>query len=167
MHGAKRSAEPLIEYGKIDAVIESYLGKKSALIAILQGIENMYNYLPAWALRHISEKLKVPMTQVYGVASFYDAFHLTPRGKNLVRVCLGTACYLRGGNRVLEALERELGIKDGETTPDLAFSIQSVRCLGACALAPVMIIGEHYFDQVTPIKVKSILRQVGKENAKD
>jgi NADH-quinone oxidoreductase E subunit len=148
------------EYSKVDKIIKSYACEKSALIAILQEIENSYGYLPAWALRHVSEKLNVPMIQVYGVASFYDAFHLTPRGKHLIRVCLGTACYLRGSARVLEALEKELGIKDGETTPDLTFSLQSVRCLGACALAPVMVSGERYFDKMTPTKVHSVLKRV-------
>lgn len=148
------------EYSKIDAIIKKYSFIKSALIAILQDIENLYNYLPAWALKYVSKKLGIPLIQVYGVASFYDAFHLAPRGKHLIRVCLGTACYLKGAPRVLEAVERELGIKDGETTPDRKFSIQSVRCLGACALAPVMILDERYFDKMTPTKVKGILRQV-------
>jgi NADH-quinone oxidoreductase subunit E len=160
-------AEGVPEYGKVDKFIESYSCQKSALIMVLQEIENLYGYLPAWALRYVSEKLDVPMIQVYGVASFYDAFRLTPQGKHLIRVCLGTACYLRGSARVLEALERELDIKDGETTPDLEFSLQSVRCLGACALAPVMIIDERYFDKITPTKVSRVLRQVQGKNEKD
>jgi len=125
---------------------------------ILQETENLFGYLPAWTLKHVSKKLGVPVTQVYGVASFYDAFHLTPRGKNLVRVCLGTACYLRGSPRVLEAVEKDLRIRDGETTPDRAFSLQSVHCVGACALAPVMVVGERYFDKMTPTKVRSALK---------
>ena len=153
-------AESLLEHSKVDKIIKSYSCEKSALIAILQEIENLYGYLPAWALRYISEKLNVPMILVYGVASFYDAFHLTPRGKHLIRVCLGTACYLRGSNRVLEAVERELGIKDGETTPDLKFSLQSVHCVGACALAPVIVVGERYFDKTTPTKLRSLLKRV-------
>jgi NADH:ubiquinone oxidoreductase subunit E len=160
-------AESVPEYSKVDRIIEDHSGEKSALIMILQEIEGLYNYLPAWALRYVSEKLDLPMIQVYGVASFYDAFHLTPRGKHLIRVCLGTACYLRGSARVLEAVERELGVKDGETTPDLMFSLQSVRCLGACALAPVMIIGERYYDKLSPTKVGSILKRVRDEDAKD
>ena len=158
--------ENISEHSKVNKFIEGYSHEKSALIAVLQEIENSYGYLPAWTLRQVSEKLEVPLIQVYGVASFYDAFHLTPRGKHLIRVCLGTACYLRGSTRVLEALERELGIKDGETTPDLEFSIQSVRCLGACALAPVMIIDERYFDKMTPTKIKSVLKRVQERNEK-
>lgn len=156
------NGERTVELDKVDAIILDFSNEKSALIAILQEIENMYGYLPAWTLRHVSEKLEVPLIQVYGVASFYDAFHLTPRGKHLIRVCLGTACYLRGSARILEALESELCIKDGETTPDLKFSIQSVRCLGACALAPVMVADEHYFDKMTPTKVHSALKRVRK-----
>jgi len=155
------------ERSKVDKIIASHSCEKSALIAILQEIEELYGYLPAWTLKHVSEKLNVPLIQVYGVASFYDAFHLTPRGKHLIRVCLGTACYLRGSSRVLEALEKELCIKDGETTPDLEFSLQSVRCLGACALAPVIVIGERYFDKMTPMKVHSVLKRVLRKNEKD
>ena len=160
-------AESAPEYSKVDKIIKNYSCEESALIAILQEIQDLYGYLPAWALRRVSEKLNVPMIQVYGVASFYDAFHLTPRGKHLIHVCLGTACYLRGSARVLEALERELGIRDGETTPDLEFSLQSVRCLGACALAPVMIVGERYFDKMTTTKVRSMLKRVQGKNEKD
>ncbi len=150
----------------VNKIIQSHSQEKSALIAVLQEVENQYGYLPAWALEQVSEKLEVPLIQVYGVASFYDAFHLKPRGKHLIRVCLGTACYLRGANRVLEALERELGIKDGETTHDMEYTIQSVRCLGACALAPVMVIDERYFDKVTPTKIKNVLKRVQKKSEK-
>ncbi len=160
-------AESAPEYSKVDKIINRYSFDGSALIAILQEIEDLYGYLPAWVLRHVSEKLNVPLTQVYGVASFYDAFHLAPRGKHLIRVCLGTACYLRGSSRVLEALERELGIKDGDTTPDLEFTVQSVRCLGACALAPVMVVGERYLDKMTPKKIRSWLERVQGKNEKD
>lgn len=153
-------AYDLSEYSKIDNIIKNHSWEESALISILHEIENLYNYLPAWALRHISEKLNIPMIQVYGVASFYDAFHLKPRGKHLIRVCKGTACYLRGATQVSEALEKELGIKEGETTPDQKFSLQSVRCVGACALAPVVLIGERYFDKASPTKIRSVLKKV-------
>lgn len=156
--------ESTFEHHKVDKIIESFSQSKSALIAVLQQIEGLYGYLPAWTLKQVSEKLEVPLTQVYGVASFYDAFHLEPRGKHLIRVCLGTACYLRGSNRVLEALERELGIKDGETTPDQEFSIQSVRCVGACALAPVLTIDERYFDKTNPSKIHKVLKLVQDKN---
>jgi len=150
--------ETASDYKKVSEIIRSHSYEKSALIMILQETENLFGYLPAWALMHVSKELGVPVTQVYGVASFYDAFHLTPRGKNLVRVCLGTACYLRGSPRVLDAVEKELRIRDGETTLDRTFSLQSVHCVGACALAPVMVVGERYFDKMSPTKVRSALK---------
>ena len=153
-------SEDLSEYSKIDNIMKNHSWEESALISILHEIEDLYNYLPDWALRHISEKLNIPMIQVYGVASFYDAFHLKPRGKHLIRVCKGTACYLRGATQVFEALERELGIKEGETTRDQRFSLQSVHCLGVCALAPVVLIGERYFDKTSPTKLRSVLKKV-------
>lgn len=155
------------EYNKIDTILKKHPNEKSSLIAVLQDIENKYKYLPSWTLRYVSKKLEVPLIQVFGVASFYDAFHLTPQGKHLIRVCLGTACYLKGSNRVLEALENELGVKDGQTTSDLEYTIQSVRCLGACALAPVMIIDDHYYDKMTPLKVAHVLKQVKSNHEED
>ena len=155
--------DDFFEYSKIDNIMKNHSWEESALISILHEIENLYNYLPDWALRHISEKLNIPMIQVYGVASFYDAFHLKPRGKNLIRVCKGTACYLRGATQVFEALERELGIKEGETTRDQKFTLQSVHCVGACALAPVVVIGERYFDKTSPTKLRSVLKRVQKK----
>jgi NADH-quinone oxidoreductase subunit E len=164
---AQPLAERTPEYDRVDQIVKHNDCKRSALIPILQEIESVYNYLPSWALRRVSEKLGVPLIQVCGVASFYDAFHLTPQGEHLVRVCLGTACYLKGGPRILESVEKELGIKDGETTPDLKFSVQSVHCLGACALAPVMVMDQQYFDKMMPMKVNKILKQVKSRSGKD
>ena len=156
-------SENINEHDKIDKIMKNHSWAETALISILHEIENLYNYLPAWALRHVSEKLNIPMIQVYGVASFYDAFHLKPRGKHLIRVCKGTACYLRGATQVFEALERELRIKEGETTLDKKFTLQSVHCVGACALAPVVVIDERYFDKTSPTKIRSVLKRGGKE----
>ena len=152
-------AESVPQYSKIDKIIESYSCEELALIAILQEIENLYGYLPAWALRHVSEKLSVPMTQVYGVASFYKAFHLTPRGKNLIRVCLGTACHVRGGQRVIEELERKLNMEVGETAKDLSFTLERVNCLGCCALGPIVMIDENYYGHMSPAKVGSLIKR--------
>ena len=160
-------SEELSECSKIDNIMKNHSWEESALISVLHEIENLYDYLPAWALRHISEKLNIPMIQVYGVASFYDAFHLKPHGKHLIRVCKGTACYLKGATQVFEALERELGIKEGETTRDQKFSLQTVHCVGACALAPVVVIGERYFDKTSSTKLRSMLKKVQKNNEKD
>jgi len=160
-------SENLSEISKIDNILKNHSWEESALISILHEIENLYNYLPAWALRHASKKLNIPLIQVYGVASFYDAFHLKPRGKYLIRVCKGTACYLKGATQVFEALKRELGIKEGETTRDQKFTLQAVHCVGACALAPVVVIGERYFDKASPTKLRSMLKKVQKNNEKD
>lgn len=159
MDGEKSMEEPVPEYSKIDAILQSHSHEKSALIAILQEIENLHGYLPAWALKYISEKLEVPMIQICGVASFYKAFHLTPRGKHLIRICLGTACHVRGGQRVLEELERKLNIGVGETTKDLEFTLERVNCLGCCALGPIVMVDENYYGPISPAKVSSLLKQ--------
>ncbi|HUS99283.1 MAG TPA: NAD(P)H-dependent oxidoreductase subunit E [Candidatus Thermoplasmatota archaeon] len=160
-------SEDLCECSKIDKILKNHSYEESALISILHEIENLYDYLPTWTLRHTSKKLNIPMIQIYGVASFYDAFHLKPRGKHLIRVCKGTACYLKGATQIVEALERELEIKEGETTRDKKFSLQAVHCVGACALAPVIVIDEHYFDKTSPTKLRSMLKKVQKSNEKD
>ena len=160
-------SESIIEHSKIDKIMKNHSWKETALISILHEIENLYNYLPAWALKYISEKLNTPLIQVYGVASYYDAFHLKPRGNHHIRVCKGTACYLKGATQVFEALERELGIKEGETTRDQIFTLQAVHCVGACALAPVVVIGERYFDKTSPTKLPSMLKKVQKNNETD
>ena len=147
------------EYGRADKIIQSHSCEESALITILQEIQDLYDYLPAWALRYVSEKLDVPLIQVYGVASFYKAFHLTPRGKHLIRVCLGTACHVRGGKRVIEELERKLNITVGETTKDLNFTLERVNCLGCCALGPIVMIDESYYGHMSPAKIGSLIEQ--------
>ena len=157
-------SESIIEHSTIDKIMKKHSCEETALISILHEIENLYNYLPAWALKYISEKLNTPLIQVYGVASYYDAFHLKPRGNHHIRVCKGTACYLRGATQIFEELERELGIKEGETTQDKKFSLQSVHCVGACSLAPVVIIGEQYFDKTSTTKLRSILKKVQRNN---
>jgi len=151
--------ESVPEYSEVNKIVKRYSCEKSALIAILQEIENLYGYLPAWALRHVSKRLDVPMIQVYGVASFYKAFHLTPSGKHLIRVCLGTACHVRGGQRVIEELERKLKIEVGETTKDLNFTLERVNCLGCCALGPIVMIDENYHGHMSSAKVGSLIKQ--------
>ena len=151
--------ESVPEYNEVNKIVKRYSCEKSALIVILQEIENLYGYLPAWALRHVSKRLDVPMIQVYGVASFYKAFHLTPRGKHLIRVCLGTACHVRGGQRVIEELKRKLKIEVGETTKDLNFTLERVNCLGCCALGPIVMIDDDYHGHMSSAKVGSLIKQ--------
>ncbi|MDI6891172.1 MAG: NAD(P)H-dependent oxidoreductase subunit E [Thermodesulfovibrionales bacterium] len=149
--------EMVQELRNVDEIIDKYQCDKSALIQILLEIQDKKHWLPKHALMWISERLKVPMIQILHIASFYKAFSLEPRGEHLVRVCLGTACHVRGGQRVLEVAERVLGIKAGETTHDLKFTLESVNCLGCCALGPVIVVDDEYHGKVAPSKAGDIL----------
>jgi NADH-quinone oxidoreductase subunit E len=142
----------------VGKIIDRHQRKKSALIGILQDIQAEYNYLPKEALLHIGESLDVPLTQIYGIASFYRSFSLKPRGRHIINVCLGTACHVRGAVRILEEMERNLGIESGQTTKDSMFTLETVNCLGACALGPLIVVDEQYYGKMTPSKVKRVLR---------
>jgi NADH:ubiquinone oxidoreductase subunit E len=137
---------------KVDAIIEKYKRDKGFLVSILQDIQAEYNYLPKEALFDVSDILGIPVSQVYGVATFYRAFSLIPRGRHLIQVCLGTACHVRGAPKVLEAMERKLKIKAGETTADKEYTLTTVNCLGACALGPVVVIDQEYHGQMNQSK---------------
>ncbi len=141
----------------IKATLDRYDGDPGMLVSILQDVQAEYNYLPKEALVQVSQGLDVPLTQVYSVASFFKAFSLKPRGKHLINVCLGTACHVRGTVRVLEEIERELGIRSGETTEDLKYTLETVNCVGACALGPIVIIDGKYSGQMKSNKVKPLL----------
>jgi NADH-quinone oxidoreductase subunit E len=141
---------------KVDAIIEKYKRDKGFLVSILQDIQTEYNHLPREALYDVSDNLRIPISQVYGVATFYRAFSLLPRGLHLIQVCLGTACHVRGAPRVLEAIERKLKIKAGETTADNNYTLTSVNCLGACALGPVVVVDQEYHGQMNLSKVDKL-----------
>jgi NADH-quinone oxidoreductase subunit E len=141
---------------KVDAIIEKYKRDKGFLVSILQDIQAEYNYLPKEALFDVSDILGIPVSQVYGVATFYRAFSLIPRGRHLIQVCLGTACHVRGAPKVLEAMERKLKIKAGETTADKEYTLTTVNCLGACALGPVVVIDQEYHGQMNQSKVDKL-----------
>jgi NADH-quinone oxidoreductase subunit E len=128
------------------------------LIPVLQEIQGRYNYLPEELLLRVAEKLGRPLRDVYGVATFYRAFSLTPKGKHIVTVCLGTACHVRGGARIAETLARELGIEPGETTDDMQFTLETVNCLGCCAIGPIVVVDGEYYGTVDNRKALSILR---------
>jgi NADH-quinone oxidoreductase subunit E len=130
---------------------------QGALMPLLQDIQEECGYLPVEALESVSEHLNVPLAHIHGVVSFYAQFSLTPRGKHIVRICMGTACHIRGGGGVLDEIQSCLSIKDKETTEDRLFTLEVVRCLGTCFLAPVMMVGEKYFGALTPSKVRKIL----------
>lgn len=142
---------------RLDDVLEGYLGKPGALIPVLQIAQGLFGYLPESALKRIAERLGKSYSEVAGVVGFYSFFTTVPRGKHLVRVCLGTACYVRGGKQVLEAFRNELGIDVGQTTPDRQFTLEIARCFGACGLAPAIMIDEDVHHRVKPVKTREIL----------
>lgn len=137
--------------------IGEHRGEKGALMPVLHEAQNIYGYLPSEVQTVIAEELGVPLAEVYGVATFYSQFSLMPKGKHKISVCLGTACYVKGSDKVLEAIEHELRISCGECTPDRNFSIDSCRCVGACGLAPVMIVDGEVYGRLKASDVKGIL----------
>lgn len=148
-----------INVSKVDGVIDSFGGDLSQLIGILQDIQSHFNYLPREALVRVSEKLEIPISQVYSVATFFKAFSLKPRGRHQINVCLGTACHVRGGPRILGKLERDLKVEAGGTTEDLRFTLDSVRCLGCCSLGPVVVIDNDTYGRLNQEKVAKLLDQ--------
>jgi NADH-quinone oxidoreductase subunit E len=148
-----------IDTSKVDEVIDSFRGDLSQLIGILQDIQANFNYLPREALVRVSERLEIPISQVFGVATFFKAFSLKPRGRHQINVCLGTACHVRGGARILGKLERDLKIEAGGTTEDLRFTLESVRCLGCCSLGPVVVIDNDTYGRLNQERVTKLLDQ--------
>ena len=140
-------------------------GRKRALIQVLQDVQDRYHWLPPEALVHVAEALGVPLVKVYGVATFYKSFSLSPRGRHVCTVCLGTACHVRGGGAVLEQFERKLGIAAGQTTPDGKYTLERVNCLGACALAPLAVVDGRYYSQMNEAKAEAVLAETAKEDA--
>ena len=147
------------DFTKLQNILADYKGKEGSLIPILQRVQKEYGYISPAVVEYIADDLQLTPSQVYGVITFYAQFKTSPCGKNIIRVCRGTACHVRGSKSVLEAIKRNLGIKEGETTKDFKFTIEIVSCLGACALAPVMIINSTYYGKMTPQKVEEILNQ--------
>lgn len=144
---------------QLQELFEKWRGVKGALIPILQGAQAIYGYLPKEVLLRISRELKLPPSRVFGVATFYAQFHLKPRGRNIVRVCLGTACHVRGGAKIFEELQKILGVKNGETTEDLRYTLETVACLGCCGLSPVIMVNDDTHGRLTPDKLKDIVEK--------
>ncbi len=145
-------------------ILEKYHQKdRSNLIALLQDVQEVYGYLPEKALRDISNHIDIPLSGVYGVATFYNQFRLTPLGKNVIRVCRGTACHVKNSANILTAMETELGIQSGQTTRDKLFTLETVACIGACSIAPVININEEYYGRVTVKEIPRILNKYKKE----
>ena len=142
---------------KMNEIFSHYNGQKEELIPILQETQEQFRYLPIEAMREISKFLRIPESTIYGVCTFYAQFKLTPLGRKIVKICRGTACHVRGGAKILDETEKQLGIKAGETTDDLEWTLETIACFGSCALAPVMVIDKDVYGRVTTKKVKDIL----------
>jgi NADH-quinone oxidoreductase subunit E len=136
------------------------VSRESNLIAVLQRVQARLGYLPAAALRQISRRSHIPLSRIYGVLSFYAQFYTAPRGKHSVRCCRGTACHVRGGKRVIQVAQSILGLGEGETSADMMFSFETVACLGACALAPVVVIDGTYYGKMTPQRIEAVLKRL-------
>jgi NADH:ubiquinone oxidoreductase subunit E len=156
-----------IEVSEIKSLIKAHAIEKKSLIPILQDIQAKYNYLPGIALTTLSETLNIPLIDIIGVATFYRSFSLQPRGEHIITVCLGTACHVRGGPKILEEFEKKLDIEAGETTKDGLFSLETVACLGCCAIGPVVVVDGHYHAQTTIRNVASILKKYKKNEKND
>ena len=140
-------------------ILSSYRGKRGEVVPILQEVQGKFGYLPERVMQEIATFTGIPESEVYSVATFYNQFHFTPRGKYMIKVCLGTACHITGGPRIMEATEGELGINPGGTTDDNKFSLERVACVGSCGLAPVVMIGDKVYSKMTTKKVKEILQR--------
>ena len=144
---------------RVNAIIDDYGADRAVSLAVLQEIQQEYNYLPREALELVAERLGIPQGEVYRLATFYHSFTLEPKGEYCIRVCLGTACHVHGGPRILESFERELGISAGESTPDGLFSLEATACLGACAQAPYVIVNDEPHTQMTTDRVSEVVEK--------
>jgi NADH-quinone oxidoreductase subunit E len=144
---------------KVEKILESFTGEKAELIPILQQVQQALGYLPEEAMRRIAWFLNEPESTVFGVATFYAQFKFVPVGRNIIKVCRGTGCYVKGAPRILDELERALGIKDGGTTPDLEYSLDTVACFGSCALAPVVVVNDRVYGRMTPEKARGLIKK--------
>ncbi len=143
----------------LDRVIDEFGAKTGTLIPILQRAQEIYGYLPPEVLKHVSEKTSIPLSQIYGVVTFYSQFYLTRRGKCIIKQCDGTACHVRGAGKLIDVIEKELGIKAGETTPDYQYTFEVVYCLGSCGLSPVATINDKVVGRLVPEKMTQLLRE--------
>ena len=149
-----------LETAKLDEILQAYRGQKGAVIPVLQKAQKIYGYLPAEILQHIARRMRVPISRIYGVATFYSQFYLTRRGRHVIRQCDGTACHVRGSGQIIEKMEKELGIKAGETTLDYKVTYEVVYCLGSCGLAPVATVDEAAVGKLAPERMAGIVRQL-------
>jgi len=152
-------SDPAVEID-IDEIIERYPGRSEYLIFLLQDIQAAFNYISPEAMQLVCDHTGVPLSQAYAVATFYQSFSLEPKGEHNIKVCRGTACHLKGSERLVEDLERRLGVQAGGTTKDLRFTLETVNCLGCCALSPVVVVDDEYHSQVTSRKLEKVLKEL-------
>ena len=152
-----------IDWNRISSIIDAHKGEQWGLIPLLQNIQESIGYIPPESIIKISEALNLSPAQVQGVITFYAGFSLTPKGKYVVRVCRGTACHVKGGRSILRLMKKELGLEEGETSPDYQFTLETVACLGACFLAPTMMVNRTYYGKLSPPKVGRVLAQFEKQ----
>ncbi len=157
--GCACAVEEEFDYEKVEKVMENYEGQKGAMVPILQSIQEEYGYLPRPALEYVAKRLRIPASKVYGVATFYAQFHLAPRGENIIRICRGTACHVRGVSKVADKMKELLAVGVGETTEDMKFTYEEVACIGACGLAPVMMINDRTYGKLTQDRLEGILEE--------
>ena len=147
-----------MELNVVDLVVEKYEQKPSALIPILQDIQEKVGYLPTDILKRVAKKMDISLLQIYGVATFFKSLNLTPQGKHTITICLGTACHVRGGGRILYEISNFLNVEPDETTEDGEFTLRTVNCLGACAIGPVMVVDDKYYGKMSPSKAKEVIQ---------
>ena len=160
------SAASVKDLTKVDAIIDRYDMDATSLLAILQDVQEAENYLPREAMERVAKRLTIPIAQVYQMATFFESFHLEPRGKHICTVCMGTACHVRGATRLVEQLERDLEVPSGGTTKDMQFTIEEVNCVGACALGPLVIIDGKYHGNMTSGSLQKVVKKVRKAEDK-
>jgi NADH:ubiquinone oxidoreductase subunit E len=161
-----KARAPEIPAKDIAALLDEIgVSRESNLIAVLQRVQGRFGYLPAAALREITRRTRIPLSRIYGVLSFYAQFYTEPRGRHTVRCCRGTACHVRGSKQVIHTASRRLGLEDGQTSDDMQFSLETVACLGACALSPVVVIDGKYYGKMTPRRLEQVLNRLLAEEA--
>jgi NADH-quinone oxidoreductase subunit E len=158
MNQTRVTADETPDIGLLEPVLAEYRGRKGAVIPVLQKAQKIYGYLPPEVLRRISAGMRVPLSRVYGVATFYSQFYLTRRGRHIVRQCDGTACHVRGAGKIVERMEQDLGVQAGGTTADYRVTCEVVYCLGSCGLAPVAVVDDQTIGKIAPEKMSAILK---------
>jgi len=153
-----------MDFEHVGKIIDKYEEKRTALISILHDVQDRYNFLPEEALRKVASRLQMDLNDIYGVATFFKAFSLIPKGKHSITLCLGTACHVRGGPKILREMKNLLSIEPGQTTTDKQFSLNVVNCLGVCAIGPVMLVNGKFYGEMNPIKARRVIEKMNKNN---